>query len=385
MEETTKGRGGLPRWAYAALACALWALLGLWYALTPSPEFIERYYSRGVYPLVARTVTAVTGLLPFSLALILVVGIVAGFFILWAGNWVRLRRRGGPHWRGLLWGPKWALVLVPFINLWFLFFWGIGYQREPIEARLGLDTARIEDAESDLLRAQLLAVIERDQPRAPEDRDVTRAVAAVAKTMAESVAEWDGRPVTVPARVKATPPGLLLFNRTSGICLPLTLEPHVDGGLPDTAFVSVAAHELGHIAGLCGEAEATLAGFVAGMRADDPYARYAVALDMYLDLARSLRGEEARAAIQALPEVARADMQAAREASDRYRVEWFAKASWKVYDRYLQSQGIAEGVKNYARGISLFVYLWRDGRADFNGLSAPPRETASAAETAGTA
>jgi hypothetical protein len=137
----------------------------------------------------------------------------------------------------------------------------------------------------------------------------------------------------------------------------------------------VAAHELGHVAGLNVEAEATLAGFAAGLRADDAYARWCVALDIYLDLARQLPKEESKAAIDRLPELARKDMAAAREAGEKYRIKWLDTWSWRMYDGYLKAQGIAEGRKNYGQGISLFVFAWRKGLIELPQSAAPAPTT----------
>ena len=49
------------------------------------------------------------------------------------------------------------------------------------------------------------------------------------------------------------------------------------------------------------------------------------------------------------------------EANPKYRIQWFSRYSWKVYNKYLQAQGIKEGTKNYSRGITLFTYAWRKG------------------------
>lgn len=355
------------------LGLLCWVLTALWYFLPPSQAFVEQYFSRAAYRVIGAVVAPITNSIPFSLALVLVVALIIGYPALWAINWVHLRRRyQRAHFVGLFWGFKWAFFVAPILFVWFLGFWGAGYQRESAEKRLGMNATAITDEQAGFLRAQILEIILRDAPKRPEDRDTDRALAAVALAMRDTIREWDGRSAWVPLGVKATPPGLLLANGTSGVCTPYTLEPHVDGALPDTAFVATGAHELGHIAGMCAEDEATLIGFVAGLRADDAYARYAVAVDIYVDLARELTGDARKAAFDALPEVAREDLKKAREASERYRIQWFQKASWRAYNTYLQSQGIAEGVKNYARGISLFVYLWRDGRVDFAGLNPPP-------------
>ncbi|HNT88319.1 MAG TPA: DUF3810 family protein, partial [Candidatus Hydrogenedentes bacterium] len=353
MDASSKGnqpKRRVSRWSsfWMGLGLLCWAGLALWFLVPPPKAFVEGFYTRFVYRVIVAGVAPLTNQASFSVALALMVALVAGFPLLWAANWIYLRAiKGRSHWRGFFWGFQWAFFIAPIIAVWFLVFWAAGYQRLAVEERLKLDTEAIGDEQAALLRDQLIEVILRDQPETPEDRDTDRALAAVAAAMKDTIKEWDGHAIWLPSGVKATPKGLLLANGTSGICTPYTLEPHVDGGMPDTAFVSTGAHELGHIAGMCTEAEATLIGFVAGMRADDAYARYAVALDMYTDLVRQLPREEQQAAMERLPDVAREDLKAAREAAARYRIEWFQRSSWKVYDKYLQAQGIKEGVKNY--------------------------------------
>ena len=62
--------------------------------------------------------------------------------------------------------------------------------------------------------------------------------------------------------------------------------------------------------------------------------------------------------------VVREDLKKANEAAKRYRIDWFGKLSWRAYNHYLKSRGVKEGVKDYARGISLFTFLCRKGLAE---------------------
>jgi len=352
--------GGAP--VFWLVTTLLWVAWCLWLAFRPGAETLESIYSRGLYRFIVAVVTPLTETVSFSIALCIVVFLLGVFPLMWVLRWYWLRsRKRGSHANGFFWGVKWLLFLVPFVVLWFLLFWGIGYQRVPAEKRMDFNTAAITDTEAADLRAMCLAIILRDQPKTPEERNTDRAISAISVAMEEVIAQWDTKPISLPRRVKATPKGLLMVNGSSGICAPITLEPHVDGGLPDTAFVFVAAHELGHVAGMCVEAEATLAGFVSGLRAADAYARYAVALDVYRDLYASLPPDQMKAASEALPEVAREDIVKYREAHNAYKIDWVQSANRTVYNQYLKSQNIAEGMKNYDKGITLFTYAWRKG------------------------
>jgi phage tail protein X len=356
----SKPRMSRARKLFWLLVLAAWGAFLCWTWYPPRPEIVEEFYSRGIYRAIVTLLTTFTVRTDASVALWLVLAISIGFPLLWAANWIYLRRTGkGSHWRGLFWGLKWAFALTPLALVWFLLFWGAGYQREPVEKRLSLDPVAISGAEAAQLRAMLLAIVQRDLPT--DQRDVSRAVAAVSMAMGELAADWDGVPILLPKGVKATPKGLLLVNGTSGVCVPLTLEPHVDGALPEAAFVATAAHELGHIAGICGEAEASLIGYAAGLKAEDPFARYAVALGMYRSLAGKLPQQERQAALELLPEAAREDLRREQEAHRQYRIDWVGKISWKVYNKYLESRGVTEGVRDYARGLTLFAAAWRKG------------------------
>ncbi len=358
---------------------AVWLACLTWYAAQPSPEHVETLYSRGVYRVLAAWVTPITAAVPFSIAFVLLIGGPVLFLALWTANWVyRRRARRLSHWRGFIWGPKWLAVLVPIVWLWFLVFWGIGYGRLPVETRLHFDDKTVSEAELIQIKSALLETILRDQPRRTEDRNAGRAIESVSRTMQALVAKWEGGTMRLPHRVKATPAGFLLMNGTSGVCAPFTLEPHVDGGLPDTAFVSVAAHELGHIAGVCDEGETNLLGYMAGLSADDPYARYAVALDVYVDVVRQFEPEIRKADLEKLPEQARHDLQRAREAHERFRIDWFQKWSWRAYNHYLKSQGVQEGVRSYGRGTQLLVKAWRAGCFTFPEAEPPAGENPSA-------
>jgi hypothetical protein len=224
------------------------------------------------------------------------------------------------------------------------------------------DTEKPSTDEIKKLQDGLYEIIVRDMPKTAADRDVPNAPCAPFQTAWPSlVEETENRSARLPRRVKATPPGWLLFNSTSGICSPFTLEANVDGAIPDTGFVYVAAHELAHTAGINREGEATLYGQIAALRSDDAYARYCVALDAYSDLTRDLDGEDRKAAVERLPQESRNELKHIHEVSRSYNVEWFSGASWKVYNKYLQAQGIKEGTKNYSASTKLFVFAARKG------------------------
>ncbi len=361
-ERTASGRR--IRVAFRVLVALLWVFVAWWYLLPHSADSVERVFCLGIFRFVGSIVFPLADAVPFSLGLVVVLLLLAGFPLLWIVRWIYIRRIGsGSHWQGLLCGPVWLLCLVPVVLTWFLLFWGAGYQRPPLDQRLGLETSPVTAAEDARLQDLLLETIRRDLSLSgkPGQRDRECALAAISRSMASMVEEWDGKPLSMPKGVKASPRGLLLAFGTTGICSPLTLEAHVDGGLPETAFVQWGSHELAHIAGICSEPEATLTGYLAGLRSSDPFARYAVALDIYCSLVQGLPDEERRKAMTALPEEALRDLQAEYDAYRDYSIEFLERLTHGAYDSYLKAQGEEEGIKSYARGTALFIFAWRAG------------------------
>ncbi len=345
-----------PFWA----GCVFWAVTAWWFLFPPSRTAVEYCFSRGWYRWVLAWTIPLTQPFRFPLALVLFFIGLIGFLSLWLRKWILFRRAGFSCRKVFGWGIRYVFLLVPLLVVWFLAFWGAGDRRLPLEERLQLDTSSISSFEAGQLQDLLLAEVRRDL-YAVQNPDAGRAVRSIASTMAELVAQWDGKPIELPSRVKPVPGGLLLANGTSGICAPFTLEALVDAGLPDTAFVYSAAHELGHTAGFCREDDASFVGYLSGLKSSDAFARYACALSAYMDLISRLTGENFKKAFGILPEPARQDLKRIHEAYRKYQISWFSSLSWRTYDRYLQIQGVQEGVQSYSRGITFLAYAWRKG------------------------
>ena len=188
------------------------------------PNAMDIDFSRGLYRIIGQHVIPYTEAPSFSISLVLTVALIVGGPLLWIFRMALLVWRGEGILAALVWGPARLFLIAPLLFVWFVVFWGAGYQRPPVEKRL--DFATTKPTEEEILKIQdgLLAVILRDQPKSDADRDVDRAVASISDAMAKFIEETEGKPERVPHRVKATPPGVLLFNSTSGICSPYTLE-----------------------------------------------------------------------------------------------------------------------------------------------------------------
>ena len=329
----------------------------LWLVWRPSPAEIEALYSRGFYPALARVVVPVTNsrtvlarglLLSSSLPLLWLASLVV--------SW--RRKRTVKQW---LLQTLWRTVVgAAAVFLLFVVLWGANYRRASVETQFGLKDVTVTQADLEQLLSYLTSVVQAD---AAAPRNEQTAVKALVASLKQVVFDTTGVVPTLPARVKRTLPGLLILSGSaSGIASPLTLEPHVDGALPTVGRVAIAAHELAHVAGYAGEADADFVSTLAGLRAADGYARYAVALRVWQSVVVQLPSEAQTAAFAQLPEVARQDLAAMVAPFQRYRPPALVQA-WqrRTYDRYLKTQGVAAGVRDYSRSVALLAAAQRQG------------------------
>jgi hypothetical protein len=331
--------------------------------------FIENVYSRGIFVGIRWLWDNTLGRSPIPLIYALVAGIV-----FWALRTLVLRlSRKGPKdpsspWaaigRGLLVFSSWAGTLV----FSFYVLWGFNYNRMGIERQLGLDAAPLEAA---ALRAEV--------ERTARELAATRALipgateAALPPSVLPPELEGDVRiylsavlleaGYPAPGRVRVRPlwPGgwLMRFSST-GFYFPWACEGYRASNLMPSERPFITAHEMAHGFGITDEGEANLLGFLACESSDVPVLRYSGLLAywdyVFAEFARSARDDAARLAAR-LPEGIKADIWAEIANWDRYRGP-LRKASRAVYERYLKSQGVKEGLRSYDRFVVL-VAAWR--------------------------
>ena len=354
-------------------------LLILWVLVPISKTHIEQVYSQGIYvtittwlvPLTSKTSVPITGIILALFAFSTILGL---FFSLRRGKSNIPRRH-----KLQLWLIN-VLVWLSFWSVLFIVMWGANYKRESIEQQLNLVIEPVTSEQVQLLAENLLQVI-LDNSNAKQNVD--EALEAVRTSLIKTVNDIHSNAPTLPKKIKVLPKGTLLyFGNAAGVISPWFLEAYVDSSLPPTEFIAVGAHELAHIAGYAGEADADLLGVIAGLNADNDFTRYAVALRMFRTLVYQLtywlpQGQNGFSANvlpanwqDALPEQALQDWQTTINTYQRYTPpESYLKAQQKIFNWYLHSQGVNEGIADYSRTVKLLVFAQQKGLIFGDGAS----------------
>ncbi len=340
-------------------------LLALGLQHSPSP-LIERYYSRGLYPLLRQVQSFLSGFSPWPLIYWLVLGLLVfvafRLRVWWGSPGTALQK--GLHFAGG------ALSLFSALGFFFLLLWGLNYARVPVAQSLGLKLEPLdrEDllCEYERVSGDLSAF--RQMVLRQEGKPVLDTTALILPPVSQSeiaealeqVLSRNAYPVHLGVRLRELYPGSLLRISTAGVYLAWSGEGHYDGGLHSLQKPFVMAHEMAHGYGFGDEGVCNFWAWLACTSSDNPALAYSGSLAYWRYVAAALRRidpEAAREANSHLPKGIQNDLSAIRRQMDKYP-DVLPRLRNRVYEAYLRSQGVKEGMKSYDE-VLLLVSAYR--------------------------
>jgi len=238
------------------------------------PQFIEDYYSNGIYPIISSIERYVFGWLPFSFGDLVYAGAIIIII-----RWLKINRR-----RFFKDTKRWFAEFfsaVTIIYLAFHLFWGMNYYRQPLHISLNIN--------NDYSTEQLLAITEKlitkvnGIQRELADNDTTKVDMPYTKNdmlkrspdgyevLKEQYPHLEYHPRSVKKSLFSIP---LTYMGFSGYLNPLTNEAQVDGLIPKYKFPTTTCHEIAHQLGYAAENEANFIGCLAAIHNKDAYFQY---------------------------------------------------------------------------------------------------------------
>lgn len=335
------------------------ALAVLAFRLLASPASIERYYSRGLFPLLRGLWDNTIARLPIPLFYVFWLLVISG--IIWLmRRFMTDRRRNGPAWGRL------ARSLINFIALFltaFLLAWGFNYGRQPVESIMGftpyqptLTELRTRVRAQAIILGQLRAQITPDTQALTMEDFPLDLEGSVRPLLRQALLDHGYPAPGKPRARKLRPKGILLHLSTAGVYWPWAGEGNIDAGLHPLQQPPVMAHELAHAYGFGYEGACTFWAWLAGQKTTDPALAYAFGLAYWRRIAGRLRQAEpddywAWRADSLAPGI-RNDLQAIYDNAEQYR-DIAPVVRDVTYDAYLKAQGVHDGLMNYGRVVQL--------------------------------
>ncbi len=238
------------------------------------PEFIETYYSNGLYQWTSKLFRWVFGWLPFSFG-----DIFYTFSIIYIIRWFFKNR-----WRLIKDFKGWIIDVfsaISIIYFAFHFLWALNYYRQPLHKNLSL--------EADYTTEQLIAVtknlieksnaihqkiIANDSSKVElpySKKDILKMTPLGYTNLEKDYPHLAYSPTSLKTSLYSLP---LTYMGFSGYLNPLTNEAQVDRLIPPFKFPTTASHEIAHQLGYAAENEANFIGALAAIYHDDIYFNY---------------------------------------------------------------------------------------------------------------
>ena len=344
----------------------IWIGLGFFTLLIrylTTPEWIEQYYSRGLFLWIRQFFDTLLTWFPLPLFYVFYL-VLIGWIIhrISKTNWQKMRT-----WKGI---SQWGLSVLAFMGgtlFFFFFLWGFNYGRVPLVKQLGLKPQPVKLAalkeELNQTTDKLLALRKRitsidslpilTHQKPSKLEELCRA--SVEKTLMELDYPVAGR---VRGRILATK-GILLRFSSSGVYWPFVGEGNIDGGLHPIQQPFTLCHEISHGYGITNEGVCNFLAYLATQKSANAYIQYSGLVSYWRYIAISYQRfaqEEYWAFRKNLPIGFQKDLDAINKNLDEYP-DILPRLRYVAYDSYLKSQGIAEGMQSYS-SIIMLVRAW---------------------------
>lgn len=158
---------------------------------------------------------------------------------------------------------------------------------------------------------------------------------------------------------KLFPKGSLLRISTAGVYIPFAIEGHIDPGLHPLTWPATMAHEMAHGYGFTDEGTCNFIGYLVCINSDDTYMKYSGWLMYFRYLysnARRADRDKFKLFMSGISDEVYNDLLEIDKYANRYP-DIMPKVRDAVYDSYLKTHGVKEGLMSYSRMI-LLVNAW---------------------------
>ncbi len=341
----------------------IWIVLGSFMILLRSalgffPEAVETYYSRGFFSIVRYFGDYTISLSPVPVLYLAIVVLIGWWIFLFVKNKSKKKSFKSRIVDFIFSLAAFAGALVFF----FLLLWGFNYCRIPLEEQLGIDPQPLsrEQLNAEFMRASALLTETYSKFELAKNEQTYKLAGLENDMRAEVIKTLRAFELPTPGRVRARllkPKGILLRISTAGVYLPWVGECHVDAGLHPLQIPNVMAHELAHGYGITDEGACNFIALHAGMNSANPFYQYSSSLSYWKSVASNYKRafpEAYQNIRENLPPGILEDIISINDNLDRFP-DFFPDTRDFLYNNYLKSQGIAEGLQNYSRVILLEV------------------------------
>lgn len=330
------------------------------------PGWVERNYSLGIYPVIAKAQRVLFGWIPFSLG-DLFYGFLVIVVLYKTFNLIKtvIKRRFNRAY--FISGLQQVFFFILFVYVFFNLFWGLNYNRKGIANQLGLDVKRYNLAELDTLTGILQSRVNYYADFVSEvQRDSFDRKRNLFESAMDAFHIAEKQYPFLKYRHRSIKPSLFSYLGNylgfQGYYNPFSGEAQVNTTVPRFLEPYVTTHEIAHQLGYAKENEANFVGYLACKQSVTAVFRYSVYYDMYNYALGEIiqQGDTALAKSyqeKAHPQVKK-DQQAFRDFYRRYRNPIEPVIMWG-YGQFLKANNQPAGKRSYNEVVGWLIAYYK--------------------------
>jgi len=238
------------------------------------PEFVERFYSNGLYVIISKILRVTLGKIPFSVG-----DIIYGIVIIYVLKSIWKTRK---NWK-LQWKNNILKVLSVLSAAYFLFhfLWAMNYYRQPLFEKMKIER---DYTDADLLAFTKKLIVKTNEIQTQitkndslkvvfpySQRQVFEMNLNGYKILSNQYPFFKYTHLSIKKSFFSLP---LTYMGFGGYLNPFTNESQVNYLIPMYNFPTSTCHEMAHQMGFSSESECNFIGFLASVKNDDLYFKY---------------------------------------------------------------------------------------------------------------
>ena len=323
------------------------------------PEYIETYYSKGIYPFISGISRSLLGKIPFSVG-----DILYGLLILYVLYWLK------KNWNTSTKKGKFLAFLNLVSVIYFLFhlLWALNYYREPLHQKMNLKT---EYTSTELIEFTKKLITKSNQVHLLITNDSTKKVVVPYQTnqiyelslngyrnLSQSEIYFNYQKPSIKSSLISLP---LTYMGFSGYLNPFTNEAQVNNLPPAYNLPATTCHEMAHQIGYASESECNFIGFLAASYNSDLYFKYS-GYTYALRYCLGNIGAKDEKLLENLLKTINPGILKNYEESENFYLshKTFIDKGFEIfYDHFLKMNQQKDGMESYSKFINLLINYYK--------------------------
>ena len=259
------------------------------------PDAVEKYYSTGIYPLLARLLRFFFGWIPFSIGDIFY-AVVLIYLLRKIYNFLKkvFQKRISLNYLKYFLGR--CVMLVLWVYVVFNALWGLNYDRRGISEQLQLTVQPYSTEDLTTVVSLIAGRLNELDSAAVTNRPALTNNKSLFKESVSAYKKLSGRNDFFFYPSPSVKPSIFSYVCNywgfSGYYNPFSGEAQVNTTVPSFVRPFTTCHEMGHQLGYAKENEANFSAYLSCKESDNPAFRYSVYFDLYLYAASELYGRD---------------------------------------------------------------------------------------------